>query len=150
MFQFFKVCLFSGFNCWNNMNAVPHSAGCSRCHISPDSSSHKLQHIPAQCNEDGWGIMHRRALYCRNVQKQAFFHWKPCLIISLEVGLTRTWNPAPIVYSIKLTVYCIKLTVYFLALSHTFNLADMRRVTSPLSSHCALGGVLMVRSDYKT
>jgi hypothetical protein len=27
--------------------------------------------------------------------------------------------------------------------------ADMRREHSPLSSHCSVGGVLMVRSDYK-
>jgi hypothetical protein len=51
-------------------------------------------------------------VYCQNVQISAFLcfphsqnNWKPCLIKSLNVRLAKTWNPAPSVCSMALTIY---------------------------------------------
>ncbi len=81
------------------------------------------------------------------------------LLISLNVGLSRTWNPAPTVCSIisyllficncsgeAINIIWFDLIWYFPAPCHLANL----RKELPFPSHCSVGGVLLVRSDYKT
>jgi hypothetical protein len=64
---------------------------------------------------------------------------KTFIIISLYVGLAKTWHPAMTIYSPLVTVYPPPI----------FSPSWYERTPSPLSSHCPVGGVLMVRSDYK-
>jgi hypothetical protein len=78
-------------------------------------------------------------VYYRNVlrKKLAFIclpqsqnNGKPCFDYVILCSLARVWNPASTIYIIVLTIYCIS--------------------SSPTcSSHCAAGGILMVRSEYK-